>query len=109
MEEEGLILYIYHHKMAKAKSTANPHAVLPPELWACILVEVPGSCWLLFVSEQIIASLVSRCARCILNAPGGQAAVLQGHRQWGDSIRSGYHPSLSDLLFQTCKMGNKTS
>lgn len=31
MEEEALILYIYHHKTAKTKSIPNPHAMLPPE------------------------------------------------------------------------------
>lgn len=45
--------------------------VLLPEPWACVLVEVPGSCWFVLLSERIIASLVSRCVRCILDVPGG--------------------------------------
>lgn len=55
MEEEALLLYIYHHEIAKKKKRKKicrvPHAVLPPEPWACILVEVPGSYWLVFLSE----------------------------------------------------------
>lgn len=60
MEEEALVLYIYCHKTAKTKSIPNPHAMLPPEPGAHILVEAPGFCWLVFLSEQMIASPVSR-------------------------------------------------
>ena len=56
MEEEALLLYIYHHEIAKKKKKEKKN--LPcspcraaPEPWACILVEVPGSYWLVFLSE----------------------------------------------------------
>lgn len=83
VEEEALTLYIDHHKTAKTKSTPNP---MPCCLsWGLGPCRGAGYCWFVglffFIAKRTIAGLVSRCAQCILNAPGGEAAGLQGPRQ----------------------------
>lgn len=69
VEEEALTCAEIITKQQKRKQARI--LLLLPEPWACVLVEVPGSCWFVLLSEQIIASLVSRYVRCILDVPGG--------------------------------------
>lgn len=40
VEEEAWTLWVRHLKTAKTKPTRTPHAMLLPEPWACLLIEI---------------------------------------------------------------------